>query len=254
MAATGVVVLALVASACGSSKPPPAASSGTSALAGKSASAVLALALHNARTAGTMSYTITTQQSGATQTVIGLADARGGELVLTSGTGVVKILVIGNEAWIESNSGAYLASALSLSSAVAGTNADKWISLTSSDSQFSALATATSFSSTLAEFTPGGSTLALSHKTVSKRRLDVVEGTGTAPGAAKPYDIQLAVTSTAPVLPVGGATTLQGNGKTLTQIAVFSHWGQTVSLKAPTGATPLPTISAGTATTSTTSG
>jgi hypothetical protein len=251
MAATGVAVLTLVASACGSSK--PAASSVTSADTGKSASAILALALGNARKAGTMSYTTTTQQSGATQTVVGLANAHGGELVLTSGTGVVKILVIGNDAWIESNSGAYLASALSLSAAVGSANADKWISLTSSDPQFSALATATSFSSTLAEFTPGGSTLGLSHKTVSKRRLDVIDGTGTAPGAAKPYDVQLAVTSAAPVLPVGGATTLQGNGKTLTQIAVFSHWGQTVSLKPPTGATPLPTISAGTATTSTTS-
>jgi hypothetical protein len=174
--------------------------------------------------------------------------------VVTSGSAVVKILVIGNDAWIESNSGAELAAALSLSSAVAGANADKWISLTSSDAPFSAMATATSFSSTLAEFTPGGSTLGLSHKTVAKRRLDVIEGTGTAPSTAHPYDVEMAVTTTAPVLPVGGDTTLQGTGKTLTQIAVFSHWGSTVALKPPTGATPLAAISAGPGGTTSTSG
>ncbi len=244
-AGAALVMLTLAVSACGTSSPSPRAQSATGVAAGKSAAAILALALHNATKAGTMSYNVATQTSGAIQTVIGAASTQGGEVIVTSSSGMVRILVTGSTGYIESNSAADLASALGMPSALAAANTNKWISLTSTDSQFSALATATSFSSTLAEFSPGGSNLRLTEKTVAKRGVDVIDGTGTAPGTVRSYDVQLAVTKKTPVLPVGGATTLQGNGKTLTQTAVFSQWGKPLPLKAPVGATPLGSITAG---------
>lgn len=244
IAVATVVVLSLAASACGSSHPAPQAQSGKAATH-ESATEILSLALRNATKAGTMSYNVTTESSGSTQTVIGAASPRGGEVIVTSSSGMVRILVTGSTAYIDSNSAGDLVSALGLSSALATANTNKWISLTSADTHFAPLATATSFSSTLAEFSPGGSNLRLTEKTVAGRRVDVIDGTGTAPMTVRPYDVELAVTMKTPVLPVGGSATLQGTGTTLTQIAVFSQWGKPLALKAPAGATPLGAITTG---------
>ncbi len=49
----------------------------------------------------------------------------------------------------------------------------------------------------------------------------------------------MGVTTKAPVLPVAGAVTVQGNSKTAVQIAVFAVWGRPITLVAPANATPL---------------
>lgn len=239
---TGILaltLLSLISAACGTSSTP------SDALTGKSAAQVLRLALHNATAAGTMRYRITTQGSGTQQSVSGDASAKGGVVVVTNANGVVRIVVTGGMAYIQSNASVALQGILGLSPAVAGANTNKWISLTPADSQFSQLATAASFSSTLTEFTPGGSQLHLTEKTVSRRRVGLIDGTGTPVVAVQSYDIQLAVTTRSPVLPVGGAVSVQGNGKTATQIALFALWGKPFPLQAPANATPLSVITHG---------
>jgi len=236
----GVVRLALYAlalSACGSSGPPP------DALSGKSPAEVLRLALADARKAATLRYTITTQSGSAKQSVAGDANADGGAVVVTNSTGVLRVVVIGDTGYIQSDAAA-LQGALGVSSAVATANAGKWISVTSADSQFGDLATATSFSSTLAEFTPGGN-LHMTEQTVAKHRVGLIDGIGKSSVAVQSYNIQMAVTTKAPVLPVAGAVTVQGNGKTATQIAVFAVWGKPLTLTAPANATPLSTLTKG---------
>jgi hypothetical protein len=234
-----LMVLLSVLTSCGSSSPPP------DALTGKSAAQVLELALHNAKAEGTMRYRITTQGSGSQQSVAGDASAKGGIVVVTNANGVVRIVVTGGIAYIDSNASVALQGVLGLSPALAGANTNKWISLTPTDSQFGQLATAASFSSTLTEFTPGGSQLHLTEKTVAGKRVGLIDGTGTPVVALQSYDIQLAVTTRSPVLPVGGAVSAQGNGKTATQIALFALWGKPFPLTAPTNATPLSVITHG---------
>ena len=229
---------ALALSACGSSGPPP------DALSGKSPAQVLRLALADARKAATMRYTISTQSGSAKQSVAGDANADGGAVVVTNSTGVLRVIVIGDTAYIQSDA-AGLQGALGVSSAVATANAGKWISVTSADPQFGDLATSTSFSSTLAEFTPGGNNLHLTERTVAKHRVGLIDGIGTSSVATQPYDIQMAVTTKSPVLPVAGAVTIQAGGKTATQIAVFAVWGKPLTLTAPPNATPLSVITKG---------
>ncbi len=174
----GMVTLALSAlalSACGSSGPPP------DALSGKSPAQVLRLALADAQKAATMRYTITTQSGSAKQDVVGDANASGGAVVVTNSTGVLRVVVIGDTAYIQSDAAA-LQGALGASSAVATAYADKWISVSSADSQSRELAATTSFSSTLAEFTPGGN-LRLTQRTVAKHRVGLIDGIGTSSAA-----------------------------------------------------------------------
>ena len=237
----GVPLLLLLLSAltaCGTSSGP------SDALAGKSAAQVLRLALHNAMAAGTMRYRITTQGSSQ-QSVAGDSSAKGGIVVVTNANGVVRIVVTGGMAYINSSASAALQGVLGLSPAVAGANTNKWISLTPTDAQFNQLANAASFSSTLSEFTPGGSQLHLTDKTVAGHRVGLIDGSGTPVVAVQSYDIQLAVTTRSPVLPVGGAVSVQGNGLTTTQVALFALWGKPFPLKAPSNATPLSVITHG---------
>ena len=229
---------ALVLTACGSSGPPP------DALSGKSPSVVLGQALANARKAATVRYTITTQSGSAKQSVAGDANANGGAVVVTNSTGMIRLVVIGTMAYIQSDAPA-LQGALGLSSTVANANANKWISVTSADSQFSELAAATTLPSILTEFTPGGSNLRLTERTVAGHRVGLINGVGKSSVAVQSYAIQMAVTTQRPVLPVAGAVTVQGNGKTATQIAVFAEWGKPLTLTAPSNATPLSTITKG---------
>ena len=233
-----VGVLALGTTACGSSNSP------ADALAGKSASQVLELALDNATKAGTMGYTITTQSGTGKQSVAGNASAKGGDVLVTNPDGVLHLVVIGATAYVKSDA-AVLQSVLSLPAAAASGNADKWISVTSKETQFGPLAAATSFSSTLAEFTPGGASLRLTGGTVAGHHVGLIDGTGPSAVSAQTYDIQLVVTTKAPVLPIGGGVTVQGNGKKATQVAVFALWGKPLTLQAPTGATPLSAIAPG---------
>jgi hypothetical protein len=234
-----LAVLALAASACGSSGPTHNGS------AQSSASGVLRTALHDATKAGSMRFTITTQSNGATQSVAGDTSTKGGAVVVTSASGVVHILVDGSNGYIESNSSAALGSALGLSASLASANVNKWISVTPADAPFDALQTATSFSSTLAEFTPGGSHLRLTHRTVAKHGVQDIDGTGTAVQAVGSYDIQIVLTQTKPVLPIGGGVTVKGNGKTVTQIALFAKWGGPLPLAPPSNATPFSQIEKG---------
>jgi hypothetical protein len=232
-----VALLPVAMSACGSSSAPP------DALAGKSAAEVLQLALQNATEAGTMSYRITTRGSGQ-QNVVGNTSARGGDVVVTSSAGVVHIIVTGGTAYIESTTPAGLVGALGVSAAVAAANAKKWISLAPKDTQFTQLSNAASFSSTMAEFTPGG-TLSLSETTVAGHPVGLINGTGTSSVALQSYSVQLAVSTRTPVLPVAGAVSVQGNGKTATQVALFARWGKPVALNAPTNTTPLSALPRG---------
>ena len=234
-----LAILALAAGACGSSGPTHNGS------AQDSPSAVLRTALRDATRAGSMRFTITTQSNGATQTVAGDTSTKGGAVIVTTADGVVHIVVNGSTGYIESNSSTALGAALGLSSSIASAHVNKWISVASSDPPFDALHTATSFSLTLAEFTPGGSHLRLTTKTVKKHSIQDIDGTGTPVEAVGSYDIQMVLTRAKPVVPIGGGVTVKGNGKTVTQVALFARWGEPVSLAPPAGATPFSQIEKG---------
>ena len=190
-----------------------------------------------------MRYDITFKGSGTQQSAVGDARVNGGDVVVQNADGVVRIIVTRGVGYINAGS-AGLQGALGLSPAVASANANRWISVTAAEPQYKQLVAATSFSSIMAEFTPGGSHLHLTQKTVSGHRVGLIDGIGTTP-AKSTYDIQMAVTALAPVLPVGAAVDVQVNGQAATQGVLFSLWGKRIPIPPPTKAIPLSSTSSG---------
>jgi hypothetical protein len=218
-----------------------ACSSGPSlgALSGKSAASALQLALRNARAAATVHFSIQTK-GAVQQDSVGVAGPTAGETVITNSGGVDRILVTGDSGYIESDAPGLVAT-MGLTAASAQANANRWIAVSSADSTFPQLAESVSFASTLDEFTPGG-TLSMAVTTIDGHTVGMIEGTGTAAEAVQSYDVEMAVTTTTPVLPIAGAVRISANGKTVTQTAVFGQWGAPVTVKPPTGAVQLSEI------------
>ncbi len=205
-------------------------------VAGKSPGAVLRLALRDARAQRFMHFSIQTK-GGVQQDVVGATGPNVGTAVIDSASGTVRIVVQGSSGYIQSDA-IGLEASLGLTSTSAAANASKWISLTPADEPFSQLQDSVSFSSTLDEFTPGGK-LVLGATTIAGHTVALIQGTGTAQVGVTSYSVELAVTTSAPVLPIGGAVQITANRKTVTQTAVFSQWGKRVTVSAPTGAVPL---------------
>ncbi len=232
-----VAVLPMVVTSCASTNP------STDALAGKSGAEALQLVLRNATAKGMMSYDITLKASATQQTAVGDAGPKSGDVVVTDPGEVLRIVVTGGVGYIQSNA-AGLQGALGVSSAAATASANRWISVTPADSHYDQLVAATSFSSILAQFTPGGGRLRLTETTVAGHRVGLIDGTGKTPDG-KSYDVQLVVTTRAPVLPVGGAVNVQVNGKPATQVALFSRWGRHIRVTPPVSAIPLSAVTKG---------
>jgi hypothetical protein len=229
------LALALAVSACSSASP-----SSSSALAGKSASQVLALALHNATRAATVHFSVETKNTGFNQKVVGDVGPSGGDVVVSSPTSGLHIVVNGRTGYLQADATS-LQAALGLAPSTASAYAHKWISVAPGDAQYSQVQTAASFPSTLAEFTPGGH-LRLSTKVIAGHTLGFINGVGSSSVVLKLYQVALAVTTTPPVLPVAAVVSVQGNAKSGTQSAVFTRWGEAVNDATPPNTTPLSTI------------
>ena len=234
-------LLPVLLAACTSSPPSPPSAG---ALAGKTAAEVLGLALHNASRAATMRFRIVTTGAGIQQTVVGEAGPSGGDVIVTNPSETLHIVVSAGVGYIESDSTG-LHAALGLPATVAFANANRWISLTKADSQYGLVANATSFATTLNEFTPRGSNLHLVVKRITGHNVGLITGVGLSDVAVQSFNIQLGVTTQTPVLPIAGTVSVQGNGKTSTQAGAFARWGQPVSVVAPSNAVPLSAINHG---------
>lgn len=221
--------VAAVTSACSSGPPTP------SAFAGKSASQILQVALHNAIRAGSLHYSVKTTGS-AQQTVDGASGSQGGFEVVTSAEGEVHIEVIGTTGYIASPAEGLVAT-MGMTQSVAAANAGRWISMKSTDQPFSQLSQAVSFRSIIDEFTPDGP-LHLVFTQIGGRTVGLVVGTGTASQAVKSYHVELAISASEPLLPVGGVLQITANGHTVTQTGVFAQWGKPIGLQVPPGPVP----------------
>jgi hypothetical protein len=234
LALIALALAPVVVAACGSSGPT------LGSLSGMTAHQALQLALHNAHQAKTVSFSVKTQAAGFQQSVQGDTGPAGGDVTVTSPAGVVRIIVVGGMGYLESDAGG-LQAALGLSSTAATAGADKWIAIPPVSPHYADLTRATSFDSTLSEFTPSG-TLRLTDTNIAGRSVGLIEGAGTATVQVQSYDVQMALTTQKPILPIGGGVTVKANGNTSMQAAVFSLWGRSLSLSPPPGAISLASI------------
>ena len=190
-----------------------------------------------------MQFEVQTKQAGVNQRVGGALGPHEGIVTISSTTGQSQIIVKDGVAYIESN-GPELQVALGVSASVASTLSGKWVAVHAGEAPYNQLTAATSLTSTLAEFTPGGPQLRDTAQSVSGHSVILLLGSGTGSSPVQTYSVQMAVTAQAVPLPVVGVVTIRGNGKTATQQADFEGWGRPVRIDAPATSIAFSTVGA----------
>ena len=100
-------------------------------------------------------------------------------------------------------------------------------------------------SSALTESTPTGAFTLTPTRTLDGETVEGVSGgllRNVSQGGAKKSQV-LYVSTTAPYLPVEVVTSGSLDGQSGTTVVTFSRWGESVSVVAPSGATPISSIS-----------
>lgn len=225
-----LVVLALLAAACGSG----GGATATGALASKTARQVLTSALAAAKKSGTVHFRLLGTESGHTESIVGDASDGDGREIITAGTVKIEALVVNGAAYVEGNVGG-LEDQMELSATNAATYAGKWISVATTDSPYASLTRAVTLASTLSELQPTG---ALSLTAATTKAAHAVIGVhGGLPGPATKGttgSATLYVSTSDPTVPIVFDATQTTSGTKETSVGTFSKWGKPLNLVAPT--------------------
>jgi len=203
--------------------------------------AVVQTAVQAANRAGSMHFLDVTTSGKHQVTLIGKISAGAAEEVV-QGTESFEVLLHDATIYVRGSS-AFLTSALSLSSAEATAYAGKWISVSSGDNPYEAIAGTLTLEAELNSYLPTsplkfGRTIKLhGHRVAS------VLGTAPASVTGSGGSNALFVSATGPHYPLGGSLVVTTKNAGYRENAVFSNWGEAVTTSAPSGAVPLSSIS-----------
>jgi len=228
--------VACLALAAGS---PPA---GASSL---SAAQLLNQAVSAANKAGSMSFDDHTTSGKLTQTLTGAISApTAAESLTTTGEPDLQVMLVGTTIYVQAGA-SVLESTLGLPAAASTANAGKWISVQSGDSAFSQLSGQLTLSSELNNYVPTTALRRGKATAVAGHRVIPITGRPASSSSNKGESVSVAlyVSPKAPYLPIGGSLVSAKKGTAgVKEVAVFSNWGKTVVLTAPTGAVPFSSL------------
>jgi hypothetical protein len=235
-AVSGLVLASGLAAGCSSHD--PAAPSGLAAL---TPGQILSRADAAAKAAGSLHFSSTTKV-GRSSIVFSDDSARSGghQDITMPGGGQMTVVVVSGVGYVDGNAAA-LNEFLSFPAPTATALAGRWISFTARDPGYQEVVNGVTTGSVLGEIDPVGKLVKTAEQTVDGR--PVVGVRGPAPASSqlpKGSTVTLYVAATGRPLPV---SCLEGSGSNLTDITL-SHWGEHVSVSAPTQAVPVPTSSA----------
>jgi len=227
--------LSLAAGACGSSPATPSPAHGVGALAGRSATQVLAAARAAANSAGTAHLVLTLASGGQTQVITGDASTTEGQETITIGSNHVQVVLVGGAAYVQGNAGG-LTTTLGFSATVAKQFAGRWIEVKSTDGPYQSIEQSVTLDSTLAQLVPTGKLSLTAPVVFAGRQTIGVRGglPGTAPSGVT-GSTTLYVATSKPTLPVHYSGVARKASETVTDTGTFSKWGEPVTLAAPTG-------------------
>ncbi len=232
--------LAVTAAACGSSGP------SDGALAGKSATAVLTTSIkayHRQASVGFVTKTVagkvSTIEIGAT------SDTEASESVRTNTQPLLQAVLTGGTAYLRAGT-QFLEEQLSLSDQQAAAYAGKWISFQKGNPGYSSIVQSLSRGEAILQFVPEQPNLRVAGDT-SFGGHSVVAVTGSpssAAAAGTTAKVTLFVSTTAPYLPLGATVEVDntGGGNVERVATVFGKYNAKVDPKAPTGATPITSL------------
>lgn len=223
--------LAAAASPAGSSPP--------------SASQLLSQSVTAADKAGSMSFNDHTVSGKLVQSLTGAISApTAAESLTTTGMPALQVMLVGTTIYVQAGA-SVLENILGLPTAASTANAGKWISVQSGDSAFSQLAGQLTLSSELTTYIPASALRRAKTTTLAGHRVIPITGRPASSSSTKGESVSVALylSTKAPYLPVGGSLISAKKGTAgVKEIAVFSNWGKTVVLTAPTGAVPFSSL------------
>lgn len=235
-------VIALVALAAGAGTFVLGRSSG---LSGKTAGQVLNLTMAAARAEGSLRLVVVDTGASAGTSTYDVARSDGIQKTSTPDSGSSTLFVISGEAFLQADQ-AFLENGLGFPGALATAAAGQWISFQPSDPGYAQLVAGDTLSSALTESTPTGVLNLTPVRTMDGRQVVGISG-GLTPDDAQggaTGTMTLYVSDSAPYLPVEAVVTGTLSGQSGRSTLTFSHWGEAVSVSAPSSSTPYSLLAA----------
>ena len=226
-------MLATIAIAAGANGATPVQPSGTG-------SQILKSAIATAQKVGSVRVTVHFFSGKATGELVQDSARASAEQTVAIGNERVSIVLSANTVYFSGNTQG-LVHYFGLTTAVATTLANQWVSASPSDSAFPSLAAGLTLSSALGEVSPTGSIVKGKRHTVDGQPTMSLSGTGPA-GIARLTLFVAAHGNSLPVEAVGSGGTAQ---KASGEIVTFSRWGEAVHVPVPSQSIPISTLSAG---------
>jgi hypothetical protein len=214
----------------GSSSPPQPATSSGSATEALSAGDILAVAAKAAAAKGFVHTVATLKQGKESARVVNDTGTPNGRQVIIAGKQHTEILLVDEIAYLRANEEA-LTDFLGFPPDEASTYADKWLSFTISDAGYGELVETLDMTSLIENITLTGELTKTAVTTIDGRRAIGIKGEHPQGGTGTLY-----VAADGEPLPVRMEIADQNASS---GSLVFSDWGKKVSVKAPSGATPM---------------
>jgi hypothetical protein len=143
-------------------------------------------------------------------------------------------LFVGNVAYLKGDA-ISLTSLLGFTSTAASKEANRWIAISRSASQFTSISLGLTVSSLMSELEMSHAPTKLANQTVLGQKVVVLKGNTKATPSNPSVPVVLYSKSSGRPLPVELRETLASTSA----VTIFSKWGEKLSVKAPTGAVPI---------------
>jgi hypothetical protein len=226
-------MLATIAMAAGANGATPHQPSGTG-------NQILKSAIATAQEVGSVRVTVHFFSGKTTGELVQDSARASAEQTVAIGNERVSIVLSANTVYFSGNTQG-LVHYFGLTTAVATTLANQWVSASPSDSAFPSLAAGLTLSSALGEVSPTGSIVKGKPQTVDGQPTTSLSGTGPA-GITRLTLFVAAHGRSLPVEAVGSSSSAQ---KVSGEIVTFSRWGEPVHVPVPSKSIPISTLSAG---------
>jgi hypothetical protein len=242
LGACALGALAVTAAACGNSGP------SEGALQGKSPTSIAGLSITAFHRQQSVSFVTKTLLGKSTTIEVGATTREGpaAESVTTDGQPVIDAVLVNQVAYLRATS-SVLQNSLKLSASEATAYAGKWISLTVADPEYETVVNSLRPTQAIEQFVPEEPNLRVAGVTsIGGRSAVAVTGSPGAQVAAGDTALTtLFVSTTAPYLPISSTIVVKGaSGTTAERLAsVYGKYNERVDPIAPTGATPISSIS-----------
>ena len=195
---------------------------------------LLAQAVRDAGLQGWVHLEVSTTHDSTAVVLTGDVGPNEGQQTLTEGTQSATVIYVDRVAYVRADS-VGLAQA-TLGDAVSGTAAvGRWVSVTSSEPDYAAVAGGLTLSSALGELLDWPDQLVMGRPTtVDGQQVVPITGEVRLSGGGPMVKATLDVTHTARPLPVE----MNASSAVTSETVIFSHWGDPVTITAPSGAQP----------------